>query len=65
MNMLTCYYSLIIKKGYPMDTIFRETKILEYKEAIANKEKSPKNGKVEMQELSRGGPSHQEESVSL
>ena len=50
-NMLTSYNLLLAKKAYLAGTTLKETGNLECKEAIANKEKSQTDSKVEIWRL--------------
>ena len=49
--MLPCYDSFLAEKRYLIGALLKETKILECKKDIVNKEKFQKDGKVETQAL--------------
>ena len=50
-NICSNHDLLLAKEGYLSGTILNEKEIIKCKEAIANKEKSKKNGKMEIQKL--------------
>ena len=50
-NVLTSFDLLLTKKGCQVGAILKEIEILEHKEAIANKEKYQKDGRVGIEEV--------------